>query len=127
MAYQCEKCGASFPKLSQLLQHRRTENHWKKYDCSKCKKVFTRKDNLDRHMQKHLNENNYHCPQCLKIFTRQDDMADHLFQHDVQTGGAAAKRRSEDHDGVINKRRKHYLNGDAETFYNIEKISGRKI
>ena len=127
MAYQCEKCGASFPKLSQLLQHRRTENHWKKYDCSKCKKVFTRKDNLDRHMQKHLNENNYHCPQCLKIFTRQDAMEDHLFQHDVQTGGAAAKRQNEENEDISNKKRRVVSVGAAENFYNIEKISERKI
>ena len=127
MAYQCEKCGASFPKLSQLLQHRRTENHWKKYDCSKCKKVFSRKDNLDRHMQKHLNENNYHCPQCLKIFTRQDAMEDHLFQHDVQTGGAAAKRQNEENEDVSNKKRRVVSVGAAEDFYNIEKISERKI
>lgn len=56
VSYQCEECGTSYPRLSQLLHHRRIENHWKKYICSLCKKVFNRKDNLHRHMQKHQNE-----------------------------------------------------------------------
>ena len=70
-------------------------------------------------MQKHLNENNYHCPQCLKIFTRQDAMEDHLFQHDVQTGGAAAKRQNEENEDVSNKKRRVVSVGAAENFYNI--------
>ena len=47
MAYVCEICAESFPKLSQL--HRRTENHWKKFECDRCGKCFSRKDNLDLH------------------------------------------------------------------------------
>lgn len=35
MAYTCEQCDASFPKLNQLLQHRRAMNHWK-HRCESC-------------------------------------------------------------------------------------------
>ncbi|WAR23028.1 ZN577-like protein [Mya arenaria] len=69
MAHQCEVCDASFPKPSQLMQHRRTENHWPKFTCPSCKKTFTRKNNLKQHMKKHEDENNHHCPECLRVFT----------------------------------------------------------
>ncbi len=42
------------PKLSQLLQHQRTENHWQKFPCDTCGKVFARKSNLVQHTKKLL-------------------------------------------------------------------------
>ena len=89
MAYQCEECGSSFTKLSQLLQHRHTQNHWKKYTCSRCNKNFNRKSNLDRHMLKHQNENNFHCSKCSKVFISADALENHIQKHENQTGGAA--------------------------------------
>lgn len=126
VSYQCEECGCSFPKLSQLLQHRRTENHWKKYICSTCKKSFHIKSNLDRHMRKHKNENNFHCTKCSKVFISKDALEDHLNQHDNQTGGAA-KRPNEDHGEGENKRRKEELIGEVDRFYKIQNVSERKI
>ena len=61
MAYNCEECGASFPKLSLLKHHQRTENHWKKYDCNFCGKWFTRKNNLSEHRKKHQEQSNLQC------------------------------------------------------------------
>lgn len=90
------------PKMSQLLQHRRTENHWK-HRCESCKKSFSRKQNLEKHMQKHNAENNQHCPECLRVFTRNDALEEHLHQDhgwprakrsaENQEGGGAAKRQ----------------------------------
>ncbi|WAR09982.1 ZN358-like protein [Mya arenaria] len=120
--YVCEQCGTSFPKLSQLLQHRRTHNHWK-HKCESCKKSFSRKQNLERHMLKHRNENNQHCPECLKVFAREDALNEHLHQEhgwprakralDSQEGGGAAKRQR--------------LEEDPSAFYDIEKTGERKI
>ncbi|WAR29495.1 ZN358-like protein [Mya arenaria] len=92
--YVCEQCGASFPKLSQLLQHRRTANHWK-HKCESCKKSFSRKQNLDRHLLKHNNDNNQHCPECLKVFTREDALNEHMHrEHDWPR----TKRASDDQE-----------------------------
>ncbi|XP_060567623.1 zinc finger protein 22-like [Ruditapes philippinarum] len=85
MAYTCEQCEASFTKLSQLLQHRRLENHWQKFTCPSCKKTYNRKQNLDRHMTKHADENSHHCPECLKVFTRKDALDEHCSQHENQS------------------------------------------
>lgn len=125
-SYQCEECGANFSKLSQLLQHRRTENHWKKYICSRCRKVFNRKDNLDRHMRKHQNENNHHCQTCSKVFTTVGALENHLLQHTNQVGGAV-KRPSENSEREDYKKKRMELLGTPEKFYDIEKVSERKI
>ena len=126
VAYQCEECGANFQKLSQLLQHRRTEGHWRKYTCPTCNKSFTRKDNLDRHLKKHQNENNYHCAKCSKVFIREDALENHYIQHENQTGGAA-KRPREDDEVELNKRRRTEPIVKAKDFYNIERVSERNI
>ncbi|WAR14681.1 ZN358-like protein [Mya arenaria] len=120
--YSCEECGASFPKLSQLLQHRRTENHWK-HKCESCKKSFSRKQNLDRHLLKHNNDNNQHCPECLKVFTREDALNEHLHQ---EHGWLKAKRASDDQEGGGAAKRQK-LSVDPASFYTIEKIGEKKI
>ena len=126
MAYQCEECGLSFPKLSQLLQHRRTQNHWKKYICIRCRKVFNRKSNLDRHLLKHQNEKNFHCPKCSKVFISGNALDNHLLTHQNQTGGAAKRPREVDEERHTKKMRADRLS-DSENLYNIEKVSERKI
>ncbi|XP_053393862.1 PR domain zinc finger protein 5-like isoform X2 [Mercenaria mercenaria] len=129
MAYQCETCGTKFQKLSQLLHHRRTENLWQKYTCPSCKKVFTRKDNLERHLKKHYDENNHHCPDCLCVFTRREALDEHFHQHYTQSGGAASKRTLEDNEreGVPAKRAKLTAKDNLDLFYDIKKITEKRI
>lgn len=55
-SYRWDQCGAIFPKLGQLLQHRRTMNHWKQR-CESCKKSFPRQKKLERHVERHNKEN----------------------------------------------------------------------
>ena len=126
MAYQCKECASSFPKLSQLLQHRRVQNHWRKFTCPSCKKTFSRKDNLDRHLKKHADEKNQHCPECLKVFTRKDALDDHL--HIKHGWSAAAKRPAElQIGGGAVKRQRLLKSDDPSDFYTLERVSERKI
>lgn len=124
MAYQCEECGESFPKLSQLLQHRRVQNHWKRYTCPSCKKSFTRKDNSDRHLRKHVDDNNQNCPECLKVFTREDALDNHLHQ---EHGWEPAKRKAEDQEGGGMQKQRKLTDRDPSSMYTIQKVSDRKI
>ncbi|MCW4344201.1 MAG: hypothetical protein N0E48_12745 [Candidatus Thiodiazotropha endolucinida] len=77
-------------------------------------------------MSKHRNENNCHCPKCSKVFVRRGALEHHLAQHENQIGGAA-KRPHGDPDQGLDKRRKEELSGATENFYDIEKVSERKI
>ena len=122
--YQCEECGTSFPKLSQLLQHRRTENHWRKYTCPSCKKTFNRKDNLDRHLKKHVDDNNQNCPECLKVFTRIDALDHHL--HRVHGWEAPTHQASNQEGGGVPKRQK-VDERESSSLYTIKTVSERKI
>ena len=124
VSHQCVECGANFPKLSQLLKHRRTENHWRKFICSSCKKVFNRKDNLDRHMKRHADENNHHCPECHKVFNRLDALEEHISHKHVQTG--AGKRPVKDENELILRKRQK-LQSSPQDFYKIEKLHEKKI
>lgn len=123
--YTCEQCGASFPKLSQLLQHRRAMNHWQKYQCQSCKKVFSRKDNLERHMKKHNSDNSHHCPDCLKVFISEKALTRHIQQNHKQFGGAAKRTLREQDDDHENKRQK--LETEDGVHFVMNKVSERKL
>ncbi|XP_060588537.1 uncharacterized protein LOC132743952 [Ruditapes philippinarum] len=127
MAYTCEQCGASFTKLSQLLRHRRTENHWQKFTCPSCKKSFNRKQNLDRHMKKHADENTHHCPECLKVFTRKDALDEHFSQHENQSGGGMKRTHGDNEHNSTGKRQKLTPKDNASEYYKMEKINERRI
>ncbi|XP_052776205.1 uncharacterized protein LOC128214030 [Mya arenaria] len=128
MTYQCEVCNVTFSKLSQLLQHRRTENHWPKFTCPSCKKSFTRKNNLKQHMKKHEDENNHHCPECLRVFTRRDALDEHFKQHENQSGGGRKRSSGDDADSnATNKKQKLSAKDDVKDYYRVDKISERRI
>ena len=60
------------------------------------------------------------------MFLSKSVLQDHILTHENQTGGAA-KRQNEENEDVSNKKRRVVSVGAAENFYNIEKISERKI
>ncbi|XP_053388466.1 uncharacterized protein LOC128551595 [Mercenaria mercenaria] len=128
MAYQCHACEASFPRLSHLLHHRQTENHWPKFTCPSCKKSFTRKNNLKQHMKKHADENNHHCPDCLRVFTRKDALDEHFIQHESQSGGGIKRARVVGVDNNVNhKKQKLTAKDDPTEYYRMDKISEKRI
>ena len=127
MAYQCEQCGESFSKLSQLKQHQRTENHWRKYSCKACGKCFTRKDNLDQHIKKHEKENYAHCEECGKVFSRPYTLNRHKERvHQVGRGQKRpldnALENKEDH--VTKRLRKE---DDPRQYYTLTKVKSQRI
>lgn len=78
-------------------------------------------------MKKHADENNHHCPECLRVFTRRDALDEHFKQHD-QVGGGAVKRPIEDKENDnVTKRQKLDKNDNPNDFYDIRKVSERKI
>ena len=123
MAYQCEECGVSFPKLSQLLQHRRVENHWKKYVCDICRKAFNRKDNLLQHIKKHA-DSQLHCDECGQMFSRQFSLNRHKERlHQVGSG----QMRPEDENNLPASTRHIRKSDDPQDFFTIQKIKEQRM
>ena len=126
MAYVCEICAESFPKLSQLLQHRRTENHWKKFECDRCGKCFSRKDILDQHHKKHEESSNIHCDECGQVFSRTFTLQRH--KERVHQVGGGHKRSVDDlQESSENAVTKKLNIDDPRQFYTITKIKDQRI
>ena len=125
MTYQCEQCGSTFPKLSELLSHRRLQNHWKIFDCDVCGKWFTRKDNLNQHKRKHEEPNNMHCDKCGKVFSR----IYHLNRHRerVHQVGKGRKRPADDVEERGGPRKQLRKKDKPEDFYTIKRIKEQTI
>ncbi|WAR08683.1 LOW QUALITY PROTEIN: hypothetical protein MAR_018641 [Mya arenaria] len=75
-------------------------------------------------MQKHNNGNNQHCPECLKVFTRNDALDYHLRQEHGWTGGVKRPSDNQEGGGI---RKRHKLEQDPSSLYEIEKVGEKKI
>ena len=112
--YNCEQCGSSFSKLSDLLKHRRLLGHKDKHVCHVCHKSFDRKSNLNRHLLRHADTNQHNCQECGKVFARPDNLQRHMISQHNQSGG----KRAAENDGPSPKR----IKADTRTHYELRKI-----
>ncbi|KAL4226108.1 hypothetical protein ACF0H5_014095 [Mactra antiquata] len=129
MTYNCEECGASFSKVSQLKQHQRTENHWTKHPCDICEKWFTRKDNLDQHKKKHFAANSVHCDECGLVFSRQYTLNRHK-ERVHQVGGQkrrASNAMGNEEDNDTKPVKMLRKDDDLRQFYSIRKLKEQRI
>jgi len=124
MVFNCPECEFTSDKKSQLLQHQRMANHWRRFRCDTCGALFTRKTNLDRHLEKHNNSNNVHCDECGRSFSRPDSLQRHLAEKHQR--GFGAKRPNDDTEGLpVTKRLRK--DDDPSQFYEIRKIKEQRM
>ncbi|XP_041658298.1 zinc finger protein 473 homolog [Cheilinus undulatus] len=75
--YTCPVCRRTFPRLSQLEEHKATHQPFKGFRCLECGKSFTQKRRLRTHQSVHTGERPFSCKICGKRFSRQDNCLRH--------------------------------------------------
>lgn len=63
---QCEECGRSFKKISDLKRHYVAHSNDCPFECEECGQRFRKQNNLKQHRLKHTNERPYECWLCHK-------------------------------------------------------------
>uniref|UniRef100_A0AAY4ABN8 C2H2-type domain-containing protein n=1 Tax=Denticeps clupeoides TaxID=299321 RepID=A0AAY4ABN8_9TELE len=79
--YQCIQCGKRFALASHLIIHKRTHTGEKPYQCVQCGKNFTQTSHLQSHKRTHTQEKPYQCVQCGKKFTQPSNFKSHQRTH----------------------------------------------
>lgn len=75
--FTCLVCNKSFPRMSQLEEHKATHQTLKPYRCLECGKSFTQKRRLQTHQSVHTGEKPFSCKICGKMFSRPDNCRRH--------------------------------------------------
>ncbi|KAM6989817.1 LOW QUALITY PROTEIN: uncharacterized protein LKV04_009410 [Tautogolabrus adspersus] len=75
--FTCSVCNRSFPRMSQLEEHKALHRPSKAFKCLECGKSFTQKRRLRTHQSVHTGERPYSCKICGKTFSRQDNCLRH--------------------------------------------------
>jgi hypothetical protein len=120
MAFTCETCWKTFIKKSQLLEHQRTENHWKPHVCTICGKSFGLKHNLNRHASRHMDPEQFRCLACSRVFSKQNTLTRHIELVHNQSGGAQ-KRGNSNHGADPAPKRRLLTTDDPKDFYDMHK------
>ncbi|XP_055617846.1 gastrula zinc finger protein XlCGF57.1-like [Toxorhynchites rutilus septentrionalis] len=75
--FQCETCGASFEKCTELYQH--IKNHGKaRFQCKECGRWFSRRAHLLSHEVIHTGERNFQCQSCPNAYKSGRNLRRHV-------------------------------------------------
>ncbi|KAJ1073703.1 hypothetical protein K5549_006941 [Capra hircus] len=80
--HECNQCGKTFKRISNLILHQRSHMSEKQYECKECGKIFNDSSTLRRHVRTHTGEKPYECNQCGKAFSQKTS----LKVHRIHTG-----------------------------------------
>ena len=78
IAYDCEFCGKSFSRESQLLGHKKSHKAKESFECQTCGKAFKNWNNLYRHELVHTGEKPFVCWVCGKACTQKSNLKSHM-------------------------------------------------
>ena len=106
--HDCQQCGATFSKLSELLKHQRLLKHRNKYECNECGKLFYSASNRDRHQQSHNDANHYQCSLCQRVFSRIDNLRRHHAIRHTQKGAGDTEGTTLRMDDLKKNPKKYY-------------------
>ena len=79
--HECNQCGKTFKRISNLILHKRSHMSEKQYECKECGKVFNDSSTLRRHVRTHTGEKPYECNQCGKAFSQKTSLKVHVRTH----------------------------------------------
>ena len=78
IAYDCEFCGKSFSRETQLLGHKKIHKPKESFECQTCGKHFKNWNNLHRHQLVHTGEKPFVCWVCGKACTQKSNLKSHM-------------------------------------------------
>ncbi|KAG5198591.1 zinc finger protein 891 isoform X1 [Ovis aries] len=79
--HECNQCGKTFKRISNLILHQRSHMSEKHYECKECGKIFNDSSTLRRHVRTHTGEKPYECNQCGKAFSQKTSLKVHVRTH----------------------------------------------
>lgn len=86
ITYECDLCGKTYSKRSNLDSHKRIHTGIKNFTCDQCGKSFSQKGNLAGHLLTHSTSRPFSCAVCDKTFKTLMRLRKHL---DVHSGRKA--------------------------------------
>lgn len=79
--YECETCGRTFVRPNELRKHRMRHNGEKPHVCDKCGTAFLDSHALKRHINTHTDNKPFQCKVCKKNFRVRDNLQVHMRIH----------------------------------------------